>query len=307
MSQKFNLSWKPLNFDGLGELRQALAARNPEVSELSLANLFIWRDFDRPQFARLNDWLLLCLNPPNEPPYLLEPLGPPPSPSFLMDLLYQIGRFSRLPESFLSFFPEKEVIIKENRDQFDYLFWREKMAGLQGKRFDGKRNLIRRFQSNWPDYEFTLIDRPWQKEALSFFFNWAGQKGSAESFSPLSLDDQAKALNLAFELWEVLGLMGGALISRGEWKGFIIASKLNERTALIHFHYADLSSPGASQTLLWEACRQLLSSFPLINLEQDLGLPGLRKAKLSYHPCRLVAKYDVYPSKKVTSAVFPFG
>ncbi len=295
MSQKLNLSWKPVDFNDATGLSQVLAARNPEVSELSLANLFIWRDFDRPQIARFNDWFLLCLNPPNESPYLLEPLGPPPSPSFLMDLLYQIGRFSRLPESFLTFFLQKEVTIKENRDQFDYVYWQEEMAGLQGKKFDGKRNLIRRFQSTWPDYEFRIIDREWQKEALSFFFDWASQKGSPESLFPLSLDDQARALQLAFQLWEELGLMGGALISRGGLKGFIIASKLNERTAVIHFHYADLNSPGASQTLLWEACRKLLSSFPLINLEQDLGLPGLRKAKLSYHPCRLVAKYDVYP------------
>lgn len=296
MSQKLSLSWKPVDLADLGELCQILSARNPEISELSLANLFIWRDFDRPQLARLNDWLLLCLNPPNEPAYLLEPLGPSPSSSFLLDLLYQIGRFSRLPESFLSLFPEKEVIIKENRDQFDYVYRREEMAGLQGKRFDGKRNLIHRFQSSWPDYQFKIIDRQWHQEALGFFLDWANQKRSQESLASLSLDDQAKALNLSFELWETLGLIGGALVSRGGLKGFIIASKLNERTALIHFHYADLSSPGASQTLLWEACRQLLTSFPLINLEQDLGLPGLRKAKLSYHPCHLVAKYDVYPA-----------
>lgn len=295
MSRKLKLSWKPIDFDDLMGLNQVLARRNPEVSELSLVNLFIWRDFDRPQLARFNDWLLLCFNPPNEPPYLLEPLGPTPPPSFLLDLLYQIGRFSRLPKSFLSFFPEKEVMVKENRDQFDYVYWQEEMAGLQGKKFDGKRNLIRRFQSAWPDYEFKKIGRDWQKEALNFFHEWASHKGSSESLSPLSFHDQARALNLAFELWERLGLMGGALISQGRLKGFIIASKLNERTALIHFQYADLSSTGASQTLLWEACRQLLTSFQLINLEQDLGVPGLRKAKLSYHPCHLVAKYDVYP------------
>lgn len=294
MSYELNLSWKPLDLKDLNPIRQALAPKNPEVSELSLTNLFIWQEFDRPKLAYFNDYVLLCLCPPNELPYLLEPLGPPPSPSFLMELLRQVGRFSRLPESFLSFFPPKKVIILENRDQFDYLYWREEMAGLQGKKFDGKRNLIRRFQASFPDYEVKSMNQTWRKEALNFFLAWADQKRGGGPLSPLSFEDQARALELAFELWNVLDLIGGALISRRELKGFFIASSLNRRTALVHFHYADLRFPGAAQTLLWEACRQNLSSFPLINLEQDLGLPGLRKAKLSYHPCRLVAKYDVY-------------
>jgi len=291
-----DLSWKPLSLDDLDLMRQALKVKNPEVSELSLINLFIWQDFDRPELAQINDFLLLRLNPPNEPPYVLEPLGPEPSPSFLLDILRKTGRFSRLPESYLSLFPESEVIVRENRDQFDYLYWREEMADLRGKKFDGKRNLIRRFQSFCPDYKFQIIDNRWKKETLNFFFSWAGKRGSSGNFSPLGLQDQTRALNLAFELWEILDLMGAALICRGEMKGFIIASRLNERTAVVHFLYADLDSSGSSQTLLWEACRKLLVSFPLINLEQDLGLPGLRKAKLSYHPCRLIAKYDVYPS-----------
>jgi len=133
------------------------------------------------------------LNPPNEPPYVLEPLGPEPSLAFLLDILRRNGRFSRLPENFLSLFSGSEVIIRENRDQFDYLYLREEMADLRGKKFDGKRNLIRRFQSLCPDYRFQIIDRSWKKEALNFFFSWASQKGSTENFSPLSLQDQARA------------------------------------------------------------------------------------------------------------------
>ncbi len=296
MSWKLDLSWKPLDLNHLSFIRQALAAKNPEVSELSLANLFIWQEFDRPKLAIYKDYLLLWLSPPNELPFLLEPLGPPPSPFFLMELLHQVGRFSRLPANFLSYFPQDKVLIRENRDQFDYLYWREEMVSLKGKKFDGKRNLIRRFQSSFPDYEIKSMDQNWRREAMNFFLCWAEQKGGKESLSPLNFKDQARALELAFELWTALDLIGGALIIRGEIKGFFIASSLNRQTAVIHFHYADLKLPGASQTLLWEACRQKLSPFPLINLEQDLGHPGLKRAKLSYHPCHLVAKYDVYPA-----------
>lgn len=294
-----HLSWQPLTLNHLEILRQALSLKNPEVSELSLANLYIWREFDRPQLARSGDYLIIRLNPPNEEPYLLEPLGPPPSSSFLLFCLQDTGRFSRLPKSFLAFLPEKEVSIRENRDQFDYLYQRESLANLHGKKFDGKRNLIRRFQTIFPEYEFRLIDQNWQKEALGFFFTWANQKKMAQEAYPLTYEDQAQALSLAFQYWDKLDLMGGALLVKGELKGFIIGSRLNEETLVVHFLYGDRTSPGASQLLLREACQKLFVSFSFINLEQDLGLPGLRHAKLSYHPFRLIAKYDAYLVKNM--------
>jgi hypothetical protein len=78
-------------------------------------------------------------------------------------------------------------------------------------------------------------------------------------------------------------------------KGFILGSRLNPETASVHFQYGDPSLRGISQTLLWEACNKTFSSFKYINLEQDLGIPGLRKAKLSYYPLRLEKKFEITP------------
>ncbi len=294
------LEWKEISLADIDELRLALFKKNPEVSELSLANLFIWQEFDRPHLARYNSYLCLRLSPPNEPPYVLEPLGPPPPPpSLVRACLKEVGRFSRVPSSFLSYLPSDEVVIKENRDQFDYVYNREKMAELKGKNFDGKRNLIRHFQKAHPDYEFRPLSRETKKEAMSFFTSWVEKKGGKAASAPLSIQDQTRALTRAFELWEELSLFGGLLLSRKEVKGFIIASRLNQNTASVHFLYADIGASGASQTLLWEACRSLLAPFLLINLEQDMGLPGLRKAKLSYHPLCLVSKYDVEAASSI--------
>jgi len=293
-----SLEWKPVRLENLAELRQALALKNPEVSELSLANLFLWQEFDRPQMAKWENYIFLKLSPPNEPAYGLEPLGPLPTPSVLETCLRQVGRLSRLPATILPLLPAGKFIIKENRDQFDYLYSREEMVNLRGKKFDGKRNLLRRFRQACPDFEFKIIgqvEERQQKEILSFFLSWAKEKDRVNGLTSLGVEDQALALKNALDLWDDLGLLGGLLLYKREIKGFIVASRLNRDTAVVHFQYADLSSPGAAQTLLWEACLSLLQPFPLINLEQDLGIPGLRKAKLSYHPVRLIAKYDVEP------------
>ncbi|MGQ9470539.1 MAG: DUF2156 domain-containing protein [Candidatus Aminicenantales bacterium] len=296
MSSLPAFKWKPLELGHLDELKKFLELRLHEVSELALANLYLWQEFDRPCLARQGENLVLRLSPPNEPPYILEPLGPPPSPKLVEACLLEVGRLSRLPASFLPVIPSRGVIVKENRDQFDYLYRREDLALLRGKKFDGKRNLVRRFQKTYPEYEFLVVGKEMKSEAMAFFRDWVAAKSMESLRQPLGLENQARALEKSFELWERLSLRGGMLVASREKKaikGLIIASPLNKETAVVHFQYADPKTPGASQTLLWAACNSLLLPFSLVNLEQDLGVAGIRKAKLAYHPCRLVAKYDV--------------
>ena len=108
-----------------------------------------------------------------------------------------------------------------------------------------------------------------------------------------SRDCQRRALERALRDYERLGLSGGALVVRGELLGFIIASVGRAESAVVHFQYADAEVPGTYQALLWEACRRLFSGCAYVNLEEDLGVPGLRKTKLSYQPLRLEEKYEV--------------
>ena len=74
-------------------------------------------------------------------------------------------------------------------------------------------------------------------------------------------------------------------------EGFIVTSAGTPETATAHLQYANYKIPGIYQVLLWETCRQILSSFTFLNLEEDLGIPGLRKTKLSYQPIRLEEKF----------------
>ena len=77
--------------------------------------------------------------------------------------------------------------------------------------------------------------------------------------------------------------------------GFTIGSRVNPEMISVHFLYGDPEARGSAQAMLWEACNKTYSEFKLIDLEQDLGIPGLRTAKLSYHPLRLEEKFEVKP------------
>ena len=60
---------------------------------------------------------------------------------------------------------------------------------------------------------------------------------------------------------------------------------------------------GAFQTINQEFAAWLTrQGFSFVNREEDTGLPNLRKAKMSYHPCRLVRKYTACISEVVSAA-----
>ena len=181
------------------------------------------------------------------------------------------------------------------RDHFDYIYQTHVLAELKGRKFDGKRNQIRRFINSFPDYEFRPLDRTRFSSAVRLFGKWTERRERAIAPSPLphSRDCQGRALERAFQDFERLGLVGGALIVRGELQGFIIASTGQAGNAVVHFQYANTEIAGIYQALLREACRHIFAGCAYVNLEEDLGVPGLRKTKLSYQPLRLEEKYEV--------------
>ncbi|MFH1617769.1 MAG: phosphatidylglycerol lysyltransferase domain-containing protein, partial [Candidatus Margulisiibacteriota bacterium] len=96
-----------------------------------------------------------------------------------------------------------------------------------------------------------------------------------------------------FANFEALGLAGGGIFIGGKLQAFTVGTRLNPQTAVIHFETANPDYKGLSQVVNQEFVINEWSKMKYINREQDLGIPGLRKAKLSYHPHHLVNKYTI--------------
>ena len=101
-----------------------------------------------------------------------------------------------------------------------------------------------------------------------------------------------EAIKLLFEHWDELGLRGGAIKLFGRIEAFTIGEPLNDRTALIHIEKANPTIRGLYQAINNEFIRHEFSDYEFINREEDMGLPGLRKAKESYHPDHFAEKFD---------------
>jgi hypothetical protein len=111
----------------------------------------------------------------------------------------------------------------------------------------------------------------------------------------LAYTAQKAALEEAFKYCDQLELRGGAIKLNGQVAGFMIGSRLNKNTLDAHFQYGRPEITGIFPALLWEVCNKTYTESKYINLEQDLGIPGLRQSKLSYHPFKLVEKFEITP------------
>ncbi len=295
---------EPLGVADLPALAEAYRASSPGTCDASPVNLFIWQDCQEPWLTRIRGHPDVLLRSHTEPPYYLEPYGGNDLYETVCTCLDHVGLISRAQGRLSSSLPPEEFEVRPQRDAFDYIYRVQALAELKGKSFDGKRNHIRKFVRNYPEYEFRPLDPPLLRDAAELFEAWAtarenGRSGTLAAGS-LNHECQRRALERAFAEYPRLGLIGGALTVRDAMQGVVVASRGIGDTAIVHFSYANAELPGIYQTLLWEACRRLFGTFTYLNLEEDMGIAGLRKTKLSWHPLKLEEKYSIRPRTRPT-------
>lgn len=179
----------------------------------------------------------------------------------------------------------------------DYLYGAHDLASLEGKHFNKKRNHVNRFVQDNPGWVLEDIGAANLGEAAAFL----------ESLPIVEKADDAEALYerqqcaRVLEFWNCFGFEGAVL--RDAPAGRIVALTAAEvigDTAIIHIEKMDHTVAGAGESVNKFFAMHLLESHPglkYLNREDDAGDEGLRRAKESYHPLRILHKYNVMFSK----------
>jgi uncharacterized protein len=277
-----------IDLEDRGVIQSRLEAFPPEMSEASFANIFMWRHYDHPMLTVIHENLCILFQPPDEPAYFMQPLGASRLPETIEACLSAAPRLGRLPGSFAGqFCPAYRC--QPDPDNDDYVYRTEDLAELRGKHYDGKRNRIRKFEKSHTHSYLELL--PGHRDACRALLNqWAEKKDARD----LHVLGQVRAIQEALEHFERLGLRGGAIEVDGRLEAFCIGEKLNPTTAVVHIEIVNPACEGLAQFINREFVRRAWPSFAFINREQDMGLAGLRKAKLSYHPHHRVEKHSLW-------------
>lgn len=212
--------------------------------------------------------------------------------SAVRTLLQNGGTLTRVPEG-PKVLVEKEpdLAIAWDRDNSDYLYSLRELVELKGRHFDGKRNQIRKFKSS-QKYDYLPLEPELARACLDIEAFWCLEKDCEHV---AALDHERLAIRELVEHYGEFRLLGGAIRLQDRLAAFALGEALNPETLVIHFLKALPGVPGLYQIMLNEFLSRAGAGFKFVNLEQDLGVPGLRQSKESYHPLRLVNAYTLGP------------
>lgn len=169
----------------------------------------------------------------------------------------------------------------EERDSADYIYSRENLATLPGKKFHAKRNHISKFKRNNEDYCYKAIDGTNIEDAYFVAHKWHTHNDSDKS--------ELSAIREALDNFSALSLFGGVLYVNKRPVAMTIGSKINSFVCDVNFEKA-VDVDGAYAVINNEFAKAQ-PQFLQFNREEDLGLQGLRKSKLSYNPDKILMKY----------------
>jgi len=208
------------------------------------------------------------------------------------------------------------------RDQYDYIYRRTDLATLHGRHLDAKRNHIHRFLGEHPDFEYRPLTPEFFDECRRLTAIWQGDKdaikrkatgrrdsGNEQSDACIDSAEREQArtefkggsdtisaeeqvMETIFSNWDALGMIGGSIFVDGCMVAFTYGAAVTADTFDVCVEKADRHVEGAFAIINQQFAEHLPEQYIYLNREEDMGIPGLRQAKLSYHP-EILLTYNV--------------
>lgn len=292
------LQFKNLQLEDKDTIDGILRQDPPRISELTFTNLFMWRLKYRPLWAVHSDCLLIILHSDDGSPFGLQPVGAGDKAEALDALAGAIAEatsnvlISRVDETLVeNFLDRRRYQARADRDNSDYVYRSEDLITLSGNRFHKKKNHLNKFMKTY-NFEYRRLDADVVRSCLDLQNNWCQLK-DCQSNDALQKED--RAVYEALSHHEQLGFKGGAILIDGKVDAFSLGERLNPDTAVIHVEKANPEIPDLYAAINQQFCENEWSEVTYVNRQQDLGIPGMRKAKTSYHPDHMVNKFVVTP------------
>ena len=261
----------------------------PLSCEYSFANIYCWQE------PYNNSWSiyrgrLVIYDGVNQCSFL--PLGDEMTPDELVLFSLDMEKnglgadIGVVPSQYIEKYPEIEQFytITDERDSAEYLYSVEALCDLKGTRLHKKKNLISQFHRKYPNYSVKLMSGRYKERVKTLadeIYN------GHERFLP-GIENENIALMKALDYFEEIGLEGLVLIIEDDLVAFSIFSPLNHDTYDIHFEKSCHKFKGSAQSINQETAKYLRKKCQFLNREQDLGIKGLRQAKMSYEPENLL-------------------
>ena len=293
------MNFKELTLADQPVFRAAEKSTAQLISDTNFTNLFIWRSYYRAIWAEAHGCICLIARPDGEEPFGLAPVGAGDrlaAMKYTLEALRELTEtpvFQRMPEDLVQ---EIQVAglpydVNHDRDNDDYIYSRQQLCSLGGRRMHQKKNHYNYFVSHY-QFECLPITAELVPDLLAVQAGWLATK-EERNISGNQLLHEVESVHELLRHQAELGQTGMAIKIDGRIEGFTMGEIMSRDTALVHIEKANYEIRGLYVALFSHFCRELPENIIYINREQDLGLEGLRKSKESLKPDHMRQKYLV--------------
>ena len=182
-------------------------------------------------------------------------------------------------------------VYEHTRDLDDYVYDKEKLISLSGKKMQKMRNNYHNFIANYPHYEYRSLNA---EEDMPMIFNNLINWETEEHEHSESLTSEVYGIMYLLSTQNQLPIKMGGIFIDNELKAFMIGSPLKHETIQIHIEKADKTIRGLYVTLRKEFLEHECKDYKYVNREEDMGIENLRLSKERMHPCKMVEKSRIY-------------
>lgn len=183
----------------------------------------------------------------------------------------------------------------------DYIYSVEKLAALSGKKLHKKKNHWNNFRKNY-EYVYETMNADNARDCRTMKERWFKERLAVMERDGVSKDEtdsllwEKQTIDTALDKFEVFDFTGGIIRVEGEVLAFTLGEPVNDETFVVHFEKAFSDVNGLYTTINQQFVEhELLGKYRYVNREEDMGIPGLRKAKQSYYPEFLYEKWVAVP------------
>jgi len=280
----------------------------PEMSEFTFTNLFMWRNSYNFLFIESDEHLVLfsreyfkkqkSASPKNKDKiFFLPPIGPHP-----VEIMLQIfesfkgAEFHRVPKEIVAVltnhnrYSSLNLEVIEDRNNWDYVYDVEDLKALPGNRYRQNRRWLKKFTDKY-EFEFQIISEDLIDKVKKLQKEWWLLRGGEEDSA---LEEEQIAIYEALDNFTALKFKGALLCCDEKCAAYTFGEMLNPTTLVIHIEKAHMAYEGAYQAINNLFVKNCCENVLLVNREQDLGISGLRRAKESYKPTRMIEKSIIF-------------
>jgi len=294
------LEFKSLDVKDFDKFKNILSSGNYCNSESSLTNMYIWQHYYNARYCVIDDVIYTIFDSKKDGVQAFMPYGSCRNTTQCVDKIYDYFTnvlkkelvINLATEDFLEFLKNSgkyNISYTEMPNSFDYVYNTIDLIELKGRKYHSKKNNYNSFAKKY-DFAYKKFSSDMKDDCINFCRKVVKEHSQGNETLYKS---EMTSIKKAFDSYDELGLICSTILVDEKIVALGVGERLNNEYAVIHIEKADYDYRDAYPVINRLMLKNEFSDTKFVNREEDLGIPGLIKAKKSYLPCKMINKYRI--------------